>query len=267
MVSNYLESISEAHRKIAREDGRNVDELIERALKSRSPLGFKDTLLGARKTGLRLIAEIKRASPSKGLIAPDLVPEAMAGLYARGGAACISVLTDSEFFQGSTNDLERVRASVGLPILRKDFTVCVADVCDARIMGADAVLMIVTILSRTELETLLGTASSLGIDALVEVHNAKELDIALACGAELIGVNQRNLETFAIDHQVGEQLIGKIPEHVAAVGESGIANGQDAERLAKVGYDAILVGEAIVTAVDPVVAVRDLQGYEIGVRG
>lgn len=263
MVSSYLERIAEAHRSAASQDQRDLDKLMERALGCEPTLPFIGTLSTATTNGLGLIAEIKRASPSKGLLAPDLVPEVMASLYAKEGASCISVLTDSEFFQGSGEDLVGVKSAVKLPVLRKDFTVCVADICDARVMGADAVLLIVAMLDETELELLLETSRTLGIDALVEVHSEDELHVALAYGAELIGVNRRNLATFEIDPNIAENLISFIPESVVAVAESGISKPEDAELLAKVGYDAILVGEVFITASDPATTIRAMHGHDI----
>ncbi len=169
-----------------------------------------------------MIAEVKRRSPSKGPIAPDLDPAALAGEYQAGGAACLSVLTDADYFSGSAADLVAAGAACTLPVLRKDFTVSAADVCDARLMGADAILLIVAALSDDEVATFLALARELTLDALVEVHDEDELDRALAAGAELVGVNQRDLTTFSVDAGRAARLGGMIPADVVAVAESGI---------------------------------------------
>ncbi|MCU1361002.1 MAG: trpC, partial [Ilumatobacteraceae bacterium] len=160
--------------------------------------GFTDALRAG--TGLQVIAEIKRRSPSKGDLHVGLDPAEMAANYERGGATCLSVLTDVELFGGSVDDLQTARAACSLPVLRKDFTVSPIDVCDARIMGADCVLLIAAALAPTELRELHSLACEIGLDVLVEIHDEAELDLALAAGADLIGVNQRDLVTFEVDH-------------------------------------------------------------------
>jgi indole-3-glycerol phosphate synthase len=185
----------------------------------------------------------------------------MAKTYAEGGADCLSVLTDDEFFGGSTNDLREARvAAPGLPVLRKDFTVSEADVYDARAMGADAVLLIVAALDDTELATFRQLAGQLGMAVLVEVHDDEELERALGAGADLVGVNQRDLRTFEVDRARAERLAASIPPGVVKVAESGIGGAADAAALAGAGYDAVLVGESLVTAPDPAAAVRMLKG-------
>ncbi len=220
-----------------------------------APRGFRAALGGP---GLAVIAEIKRRSPSKGDLAPDLDPAIIAKAYAEGGAAALSVLTDEEFFGGSAADLAAARTAVDIPVLRKDFTVSELDVCDARVMGADAVLLIVAALSDDELRRLHGLTRELGMDALVEVHDARELDRALDLGADLVGVNQRDLKTFEIDRDLAGALGDRMPTDVVKVGESGIRDKRDAEALFEAGYDAILVGETFVTSPDPSAAVREL---------
>ena len=169
-----------------------------------------------------MISEVKRRSPSKGALAPDLDPAALAERYAAGGATCLSVLTDERWFGGSAADLVAARAAVGLPVLRKDFTVGPHDVCDARLMGADCVLLIAAALDDTELATLHDLAVEVGIDALVEVHDEAEVDRALAVGATLIGVNQRDLVTFEVDTERAVRVAPCIPDDVVRVAESGI---------------------------------------------
>jgi indole-3-glycerol phosphate synthase len=179
--------------------------------------------------------------------------------YAAGGAACLSVLTDQAFFGGSPDDLEAARAAVTLPVLRKDFTVAPADVCDARLMGADAVLLIAAALDDAELARLHALALDVGIEALVEVHDEAELERALAVGATLVGVNQRDLVTFEVDHDRARRMGAAIPDTVVRVAESGVRNAGDAAALRAAGYDAVLVGESLVTAADPTAAVAALR--------
>lgn len=220
--------------------------------------GFRAALEERSRHGLAVIAEVKRRSPSKGALAADLDPAAVARAYAKGGASCLSVLTDAEFFGGSPQDLAAARDAVALPVLRKDFTVAPADLADARLMGADAVLLIAAALDDAELGDLHGLASTLGLDALVEVHDEAELERALAVGAMLIGVNQRDLVTFAVDTDRAVRVAPCIPDGVVRVAESGIRNAHDAARLAAAGFHAVLVGESFVTAGDPAEAVAAL---------
>ena len=189
---------------------------------------------------------------------PELVPGVLAKAYAGAGASCLSVLTESEFFGGSADDLVEARAAVELPVLRKDFTLCAADVCDARLMGADAVLLIVGALAPAELTRLLALAGEVGLDALVEVHDVEEAERALGAGAELIGVNQRDLVTFEVDTERAVSVAGHLPPGVLRVAESGIRSRDDVSRLAGAGFDAVLVGEALVTAADPGAALAEL---------
>lgn len=251
----YLDRILAAHRTSAR----SVDSALEAsAADAPAPRGFADAL---RRAGgeLAVIAEIKRRSPSKGDLAGDLDPEAVARSYTAGGATCLSVLTDAEFFGGSAADLRAARASTDLPVLRKDFTVCDADVYEARAMGADAVLLIVAALDDDELSRFHRLVHTLGMDALVEVHDESEVRRALAVGATLIGVNQRDLVTFAVDTERAVRVASAIPAGVVAVAESGIDGPAAAARLARAGYRAVLVGETLVTAPDRVAAVRALR--------
>jgi indole-3-glycerol phosphate synthase len=205
-----------------------------------------------------VIAEVKRRSPSRGDLRPDLDPAAVAATYVRGGAACVSVLTDEKFFGGGPSDLTSARAAVDVPVLRKDFTVVAHDVCDARLMGADAVLLIVAVLDDAELRDLHALAADLEIDALVEVHDEHELDRAIDAGATLVGVNQRDLLTFDVDPARAARVVSAMPAGVVRVAESGIRGADDARALAAAGFHAILVGESVVTAGDAEAAVRDL---------
>ena len=214
--------------------------------------GFRAALEMVAASGeIAVISEIKRRSPSKGDLAPGLDPVELAQQYERGGAVCLSVLTDVDFFGGSIEDLVAARAACTLPVLRKDFTVSARDVCDARIMGADCVLLIAAALDQAELESFLKLAHAIGFDALVEIHDEAELDRAVAAGADLIGVNQRDLVTFAVDTDRAVRMAPQMPTGVVRVAESGITGPADAAVLAGAGYHAVLVGEHLVTSGDP----------------
>jgi indole-3-glycerol phosphate synthase len=260
-VATYLDPILAAHRKAAAEDRRDVAALAERARTTDVARGFGEALRRARADGeLAVIAEIKRRTPSKGDLAALLDPASIAGEYAAGGATCLSVLTDHDFFAGSPGDLVAARDAVDVPVLRKDFTLTLADVYDTRIMGADAVLLIVSALpDDVELASLHGAATGVGLDVMVEVHDEAELARALTVGASIVGVNQRDLRTFEVDHVRAERMAAAIPAGVVAVAESGIRGPDDAARLAAVGYHAVLVGESLVRAPDRVAAVAALR--------
>lgn len=207
---------------------------------------------------VRLLAEIKRRSPSAGPIRPGSSPEESARDYQAGGAAALSVLTDREYFDGSLAALEAVRTAVDLTLLRKDFTLDPLQIFEARAAGADAILLIVRILSDTELAELLGLAADLGMDSLVEVHDAEELDRALAAGATLVGINNRDLRTFTTDLDLTLRLLDRVPPEVTLVGESGIRTAEDVRRLGAAGVDAVLVGESLMRQPDLVAAARAL---------
>jgi indole-3-glycerol phosphate synthase len=207
--------------------------------------GFAAALHGP---GLSVIAEIKRRSPSKGALAADLDPVEVARAYETGGAACLSVLTDVVHFGGSIADLQAARAATSLPVIRKDFTVCAADVVDAALMGADCVLLIVAVLTDEELDLCSKTATALGIDVLWETHDEIEVARALQFNAAIIGVNQRDLRTFAVDQDRAVRVAAAIPSSVVRVAESGVRGRADAVVLRRAGYDAVLVGESIVTS-------------------
>ncbi len=256
-MKSKLEDIIASHRLNALRDSRPLDELIDRACETPPPLDF----IGALSVpGPAVIAEIKRRSPSKGDLALDLDPGEVAGMYASGGAQCLSVLTDTEFFGGSEQDLRNAKKSAGIPTLRKDFTVCQKDVCDARLMGADAILLIVAALSESELKALYTLARDLGLAVLVEVHDFYELDRALDIEPLMIGVNQRDLATFELDHERAIKMAGSLPAGTVSVAESGIRDGEDARELFEAGFDAILVGETLVRASDRKKAVEELLG-------
>jgi indole-3-glycerol phosphate synthase len=262
-MPTYLADILAAHRARAEADGRALTDLVEQAASTPLPRDFVGALRG---DGLSCIAEIKRRSPSKGDLDPGLQADLVAKEYVAGGAACLSVLTDVDFFGGSAADLAAAREASGLPVLRKDFTVQEADVADARLMGADAVLLIAAALSDAELAGCAILADQLGLAALVEVHDEEELARALGAGAGLVGVNQRDLRTFRVDHERARALAARIPPGVVAVAESGIRDAADARRLAEAGYDAILVGETLMRAADRPAQLRQLVGHPVGTR-
>jgi indole-3-glycerol phosphate synthase len=205
---------------------------------------------------IKVIAEVKRRSPSKGLLAADLDVAALAKVYRDAGASAVSVLTDVEYFDGSLDDLQRVHKTIELPVLRKDFTVSENDVLDAADAGAGAVLLIVAALSDEELVSFIELAQSCGIDALVEVHDADEARRALDAGARIIGVNQRDLRTFEVSPEHAASVMDALPRDCLTVCESGLSTVEDVERAAQAGFDAVLVGEAFVTAPDPSATVK-----------
>jgi indole-3-glycerol phosphate synthase len=243
----YLDRILRAHRDAAAADTRSVAALLEQA-QQQPPA--RDFAAAVRADGVGVIAEVKRASPSKGELAPDLDPATLAAAYETGGAACVSVLTDERFFGARPDDLASARAAIGLPVLRKDFTVSPTDVCDARIMGADAVLLIVAALDRAELQQLHDLATDLGLAVLVEVHDEAEAEAAMAVGARIVGINQRDLVTFAVDTDRAVRVARSIPDTVVRVAESGIGGPDDVPRLRDAGFDAVLVGETLVRSPD-----------------
>jgi indole-3-glycerol phosphate synthase len=207
-----------------------------------------------------IIAEIKKASPSKGVLAPgEFDPAAIAQDYALGGAAALSVLTDREFFHGSLSDLETAREAVSLPVLRKDFTLDPFHVIEAAAHGADAILLIAALLEEKEMRDLRELAARYRMAALVEVHDTSELETALASGAEIVGVNNRNLHTFEVTLETSLRLAEKIPANVIKVSESGIQARGDVARLADAGFQAFLVGEHLMKSADPESALRELR--------
>ena len=262
MVNTYLDKILAAHRTAAAADTRNLDQLIDQANACVPTRGFRGALLRARPestSGLAVIAEIKRRSPSKGDLNPGIDAAAWAAAYEQGGATCLSVLTDREYFGGSPEDLAAARQAVSVPVIRKDFTVSALDVVDARLMGADAVLLIVAALDQAELADFHQLALELGLDALVETHDEPEVERALAVGANLIGVNQRDLVTFEVDTARAVRVGESLPADVVRVAESGVGGPEDAGPLAAAGYHAVLVGESLVRSGDPAVAVAALR--------
>ena len=230
-----------------RKQGMPLANLKERIAQRRAPLDFAAALHGDQ---IRLIAEVKRASPSRGILCPDFEPVTLAARYAQGGAAAISVLTEENYFGGSLDHLVAVREVVDLPLLRKDFIFDPYQVYEAAAYGADALLLIVAILSQEQLTELLSLSHSLGLECLVEVHNEAEVNRAVTSGAGVIGINNRNLRTFSVDINTTRRLRPLLPRGQIVVSESGIRSHQDVMKLKQWGINAVLIGEALVTASD-----------------
>jgi indole-3-glycerol phosphate synthase len=259
-MATYLDRILSHHRAAAADDHRPLGPLVDAATSLAAARGFAAAIRAGATSGLAVISEIKRRSPSKGDLNVGLDPVALAQAYERGGASCLSVLTDVDFFGGSADDLRAARAACRLPVLRKDFTVGPRDVCDARLMGADCVLLIAAALDPSELHDLHALATQVGLDVLVEIHDEDELEHALSADATLIGVNQRDLVTFQVDHERAVRMAGAIPDSAVKVAESGVRGADDARRLRDAGYHAVLVGETLVTAADPAATIAALRG-------
>lgn len=255
----YLDEILAQHREVASRDSRSLSGLIEATRTISNSRGFATRLIEDSKNALAVIAEIKRRSPSRGLLSHDLDPKVVAQQYKDAGASCISVLTDSDFFGGSVDDLKSARGAVDLPVLRKDFTVSLNDICDAKLMNADCILLIVAALNKVELAEFHNFALELGLDVLVEIHDEPELDLALEVGAKMIGVNQRNLRTFEVDQQRAVRIAKKIPGSVVRVAESGVRTRDDALQLRDAGYHAVLVGETLVTSKNIAMTLNELR--------
>lgn len=232
-----------------------IGQIMQGKIRRESPKSFKNALLNPF---LAVIAEIKRRSPSKGILASIDDPVALATTYAEGGAVAISILTDETFFGGQLNDLKQVAtafANNANPILRKDFIIHECQIAEAIAAGADAILCIVAVTGENT-KNILDAAKAMGIDVLVEIHDESELVIALRSGAEIIGVNNRNLSTFKVDVQQAHQLVKKIPADIVKVAESGILDPVQAREFYNVGYDAVLIGEALVKSPDPTTFIR-----------
>lgn len=257
-MATYLDAILARHRAEAAADTRRTDDLVDAARLMAPTRGFRRAL--ERGEHLAVIAEVKRRSPSKGDLFADLDPARLAVDYETSGAACLSVLTDGESFGGSPDDLAAARAAVGLPVIRKDFTVSTNDVCDARLMGADCVLLIVAALDDSELADFSDLAGELGLDVLVEVHDEGELERAMAStSGGLVGVNQRDLVTFEVDRARAVRVAAAMDRDTVRVAESGVRGREDAVALAEAGFHAVLVGEHLVTATDPGAALGALR--------
>lgn len=255
-MSNMLAPILESTReRITRLPG--LADLKARCADAPAVRDFAEALSGP---GLGVVAEVKRRSPSRGPLAMDLDPVERAEAYSRGGASAVSVLTEPHHFSGSDDDLVAVRASVGIPVLRKDFTLDPRQIWEARAIGADAVLLIVAALDDRDLVELHETAAEVGVAALVEVHNEPEAERALEAGASIVGVNNRDLTTFHVDLATSERLAPLLAGCRIRIAESGILSPADAARMAAVGYDAVLVGESLVKSGDAAAAVAAIRG-------
>jgi len=240
---------------LARVSGNRAE--LERRAGERSPA--RDFRAALTADPPAIISEIKQASPSKGIFTGDFRPAAIAELYAAGGAAALSVLTDEEFFKGKLGDLEAARAAVAIPVLRKDFTIDEFHVIEAAAHGADAILLIAAILDGAQLRGFRELAARYGMAALVEVHDDHELDAALESGADIVGVNNRNLHTFEVTLDTSLRLVENMPAGVIKVAESGIHSRADVERLRAAGFHAFLVGEHLMKSADPAGALRELR--------
>jgi indole-3-glycerol phosphate synthase len=233
-------------------------DIKSRAAEAGPTRGFGITLAGCEE--IRLIAEVKKASPSKGVIREDFDPVTIARAYESSGASCISVLTEQKFFQGRLEYLDAIRKAVAIPLLRKDFIFDTYQIIEARAAGADAVLLIAACLERQQLEDLIGLARQLHLDVLVESHTYKELDKALLAGARLVGINNRDLTTFTVDLQTTIDLMKDIPGDRTVVSESGIRTREDVVKLQRSGVDAVLVGESLMREKDIGKKVKELLG-------
>jgi indole-3-glycerol phosphate synthase len=232
---------------------------MERAAAEHKPRGFARALRAtATAEGLAVIAELKKASPSKGLIRAEFDAAVIAPMLEAGGAAVLSVLTDEKFFQGSLENLRRASASVGIPCLRKDFMVDEFQVLEARANSADAILLIVAALTDAELRGLRDSARAFGLDVLCEVHDREELERALSLDCECVGVNSRDLKTFEVSLDRACELAAMLPESAVKVAESGIHSAADMKRLRDAGYEAFLIGESLMRKAEPGVALREL---------
>jgi len=255
IIARKWEEISE-RRKLA-----TFESLVAQAAAQTSPRGFVDAIAAKLAAGQSaVIAEVKKASPSKGIIRPNFDPVEIAKSYERGGAACLSVLTDVDFFQGSDAYLQAARAAVSLPVIRKDFIVDPYQVVEARALGADCILLIVAALDAVVLKELNAQALDLGLDVLVEVHNAEELELALALPNRLIGINNRDLHTFNVSLDTTFELLAQIPKDRIVVTESGIIEVEDVMAMRERQVNAFLVGESFMRANDPGARLQEFFG-------
>jgi indole-3-glycerol phosphate synthase len=259
-MAAILERIIAATRARVAESRRGADlRELERRAEQHAPRGFRRALAAKSRDGVAVIAELKKASPSKGLIREEFHPVELARELEGAGAAALSVLTDEEFFQGSLGNLREASAAVAIPCLRKDFIVDEFQLLEARANSADAVLLIVAALTSEELSKLATAARARGLDVLCEVHDAEELGRALDMRCDLVGVNTRDLRTFKVDMETAFALAEKFPSNVVRVAESGIHSGLDIARLQAVGYQAFLVGESLMRASSPGQTLRELM--------
>jgi indole-3-glycerol phosphate synthase len=258
MPSRLDQIVAATRRRIAQARARADLRLLEVRAQNHTPRGFRQVLEAGSRNGFSIIAEMKKASPSRGLIRADFDPAKLARELELAGATALSVLTEEEFFQGSLDNLQQASASTQLPCLRKDFIVDEFQLLEARAYCTDAVLLIVAVLSAAELSTLANAARDHGLDILCEVHDQEELQRAIDAGCDLIGVNSRDLRTFTVDLETAFRLAASIPKNVVRVAESGIHSGADIARLRTAGYQAFLIGESLMKAERPGDALRTL---------
>ncbi|WP_217915639.1 indole-3-glycerol phosphate synthase TrpC [Miltoncostaea marina] len=258
-MPTFLETVVERTQAdlATRKRERPAEALREQLGPARRGRPFSEALIAE---GISLIAEMKRSSPSRGPIRPEASVTDVVSAYQRAGARAVSVLTEPNWFGGSLDDLAEARGACELPLLRKDFVVDEYQLLEARVAGADAVLLIVAALDAERLAALIAGASELGMDSLVEVHDEREVATAVEAGAEVIGINNRDLHSLEVDLDTSFRLLADVPAGTVVVAESGISATEDVERLERAGVDAILVGEALMLADDPVRAVRELLG-------
>jgi indole-3-glycerol phosphate synthase len=254
VIPGILARIVDRKREELARDSARLPDLRKRANQRTDFRNFKAALKRPA-----IIAEIKKASPSKGVLCEHFDPAEIARQYQAGGASALSVLTDRDFFQGSLADLESARAATRLPVLRKDFTISDFHVIEAAAHGADAILLIAAILDAKELRRFRELAATFQMAAIVEVHDAEELESALESGAEIIGVNNRDLNTFGVNLSNSEHLSQQIPAGITKIAESGIHSAEDVRQLMRAGFDAFLVGERLMKSADPAAALRELR--------
>ena len=264
MAATYLDSIEAFHRGRAARDTRDWRERVRNVCYEGPSL--QEALSRSSSPHVKVIAEVKRRSPSRGWLGEGIDAATLAQSYVQGGAAAVSVLTDEPHFAGSREDLEAVVDAVRVPVLRKDFTVSENDVVDTALMGASAILLIAAILDTEELSRYVALAHDVGLGALVEVHDSREAECALASGARLIGVNQRDLRTFEVNPEHAASVIAELPGDIIRVAESGLRTPEDVARAADAGFDAVLVGEIFVTSMSPVETVREFADVNLGAR-
>ncbi len=254
ILANRRVQVAEQKRRVS------LAQMRAHALAAQAPRDFARALT---RQNLAVIAEIKRASPSRGVLSTNADPPLLACIYAANGAAAISVLTEDKFFNGNLQDLEKVREVVDVPVLRKDFVLDEYQVYESRVSGADAILLIVRVLTDAQLQDYLALGRSLGMHALVEVHDEVDLERALSAGASIIGINNRNLADFTVDLATTERLAPRIPKESIVVAESGILSRTDVDRVAGAGARAVLVGEALMRAGDVGAKVRELASVKL----
>jgi indole-3-glycerol phosphate synthase len=266
-AADFLSRIVDDRRRRIAEAERQVPGHVLRArLRTIRPAGRLERALrrGGAAAPLRLICEVKRASPSKGLLRADVDPLAMSRIYADGGAAAISLVTEPDHFQGDPAWIDAVRPHVALPLLLKDFVVDSYQLLDAAVRGADAVLLLATVLSEVQLQRLIGEARLLGLDTLVEVHDEGELTRAVRAGATILGINNRDLHTFEVELGTSFRLLPLVPRLATAVAESGLSSPDDLRRLRETRCDAVLIGEAFMTSEDPAATLARLRSAAAG---